>query len=125
MIPNSILVMNGKGGVGKTSLVANLSAVAAAGGWRVLAIDIDPQGNLARDLGVLEPSDGGCNLREAALARELLQPLRNVRPNLDLAPGGEHLAALLGDIQAAYAPRAVPHRHWRARPCPHPRSRQL
>lgn len=103
MIPNSILVTNGKGGVGKSSLVANLCAVAAAGGWRVLAVDIDPQGNLARDLGVLEPSDSGRNLREAALARELLHPLQDVRPNLDLAPGGEELEALLGDIQAAYA----------------------
>lgn len=103
MIPNSILVMNGKGGVGKTSLVANLAAVAAAGGWKVLAVDIDPQGNLARDLGVISPSDAGRNLREAALARELLQPLREVRPNLDVSPGGEELETLLGDMQAAFA----------------------
>jgi len=95
--------MNGKGGVGKTSLVANLAGVAAAGGWRVLAVDVDPQGNLARDLGVLEPSDAGRNLRAAAVRDELLQPLREVRPNLDVVPGGEELDGLLADIQASVA----------------------
>lgn len=103
MIPNSILVMNGKGGVGKTSLVANLAANAAAGGWKVLAVDTDPQGNLARDLGVLAPSDAGRNLREAGLAMELLEPMRDVRPNLDVAPGGEELHGLLGNIQACFS----------------------
>ena len=40
MITNSVLTINGKGGVGKTSLVANIAGLAAASGWRVLAIDI-------------------------------------------------------------------------------------
>ena len=59
MIPNSIVITNGKGGVGKTSLVANVAGLAAASGWRVLVIDADPQGNLARDLGVLDIADDG------------------------------------------------------------------
>ena len=66
--------MSGKGGVVKPSLVANLAAVAAAGGWKVLDVDLDPQGNLAPDPGVITPSDAGRKLREASLARELLQP---------------------------------------------------
>ena len=45
MIPNSILTINGKGGVGKTSLVANIAGLTAGSGWRVLAIDTDPQGS--------------------------------------------------------------------------------
>ena len=62
MIPNSILTINGKGGVGKTSLVANIAGLTAASGWRVLAIDTDPQGNLARDLGVLPQADRGASV---------------------------------------------------------------
>ncbi|MFC6012225.1 ParA family protein [Nocardia lasii] len=41
-----VSVMNYKGGVGKTTLTANLGAAAAARGLRVLVIDLDPQTNL-------------------------------------------------------------------------------
>lgn len=41
-----VSVMNYKGGVGKTTLTANLGAVAASRGLRVLLIDLDPQTNL-------------------------------------------------------------------------------
>ena len=103
MIPNSILTINGKGGVGKTSLVANVAGLAAASGWRVLAIDTDPQGNLARDFGVLPASDDGANLCVAILGRTTLQPLRAVRPRLDLAPGGRHLDSLVAEVQLMMA----------------------
>ena len=39
-------VINFKGGVGKTTLTANLGAYAASKGYRVLLIDLDPQNNL-------------------------------------------------------------------------------
>lgn len=103
MIPNSILTINGKGGVGKTSLVANIAGLTAASGWRVLAIDTDPQGNLARDLGVLPQADDGQNLRDAILGRAPLAPLRAVRPGLDLAPGGRHLDSLVAEVQLMMA----------------------
>ncbi|GAB2678750.1 AAA family ATPase [Saccharopolyspora gloriosae] len=41
-----VAVMNYKGGVGKTTLTANLGAVAASRGMRVLLLDFDPQTNL-------------------------------------------------------------------------------
>jgi len=103
MISNSILTINGKGGVGKTSLVANIAGLTAGSGWRVLAIDTDPQGNLARDLGVLPQADDGENLRDAILGRAPLTPLQGVRPGLDLAPGGRHLDSLVAEVQLMMA----------------------
>jgi chromosome partitioning protein len=41
-----VAVMNYKGGVGKTTLTANLGAIAANRGLRVLLLDLDPQTNL-------------------------------------------------------------------------------
>lgn len=101
MIPNSILVLNGKGGVGKTSLSANLAGLAALSGWRVLAVDLDPQGNLGRDLGYLADADDGHVLASAAAKGTKPEPLRDVRPGLDVLAGGPALDGLVADLQRA------------------------
>ncbi|RAS25807.1 cellulose biosynthesis protein BcsQ [Paraburkholderia bryophila] len=54
-----IAVVSAKGGVGKTTLAANLACVLAAGGRRVIAIDLDPQNALRLHFGVpLDSIDG-------------------------------------------------------------------
>ena len=83
-----VAIANGKGGVGKTSIAANGAGTAAAGGWRVLAVDLDPQGNLARDLGYHDRSDHGRALADAVEHAAPVVPMPDVRDRLDVIAGG-------------------------------------
>ena len=86
-IGRTLVFAQGKGGVGKTTLAANVSALAAAANHHVLLIDLDQQGNIARDLGF--SPDSGDDLLHALIAPGAALPIQaDVRPHLDVVPGG-------------------------------------
>jgi CO dehydrogenase maturation factor len=51
------IAISGKGGVGKTTLASLLSKIFAEAGYSVIAIDADPNSNLAATLGVPNPEE--------------------------------------------------------------------
>ncbi len=88
-----IACVNQKGGVGKTTVCANLASALAAAGHTVLAIDLDPQGQLTASFGITQRHINGISevLREQA---RLEQVCERIRPGLTLIPAGQTLTQL-------------------------------
>ena len=96
-IPNTVLFVNGKGGVLKTTAASHLAGCAAASGWDVLAIDADAQANQSRDLGYVP--DGGEALANALVTGQPLTPLQHPKfPTLHYVAGGPALDGALGHL---------------------------
>ena len=96
---------NQKGGVAKTTTTINLGVAFQEMGYKVLAVDMDPQGNLTMSLGVdpdsVRPSMydvlvNGVNIEEALLCREL----DVVVSSIDLAAAEIALSAQIGRERA-------------------------
>lgn len=89
---HTIAVINQKGGVGKTTTVANLGAALAAKGKHVCLMDLDPQAHLTLTLGV-EPGDGPGMYELLTGSAALGDAARDVRKNLTVVPSSIDLAA--------------------------------
>ncbi len=85
---DSVVLATGKGGVGKTTTVANLAAYAAAQGEEVVMVDLDPQANLATEFGI-EDHDGGKSMLGAAMGFGTLDLLPTGRERLRYVAGGD------------------------------------
>lgn len=83
-----LAVLNQKGGVGKTTTVANLSAVLAAGGKRTLVIDLDPQAHLTIHLGADAESAPSGAYAVLTGGRPLQEAILQTRENLWLLSSG-------------------------------------
>lgn len=108
-----LVLFNNKGGVGKTTLVANLAFAFSEAGHRVLLVDGDPQGNLTSYLieesvvnDLLDNSDtaGGRTLwsavkplAEASGGVATIEPIE-VRDNIWLLPGDIRLAEFEAEL---------------------------
>ncbi|MFD1343981.1 plasmid partitioning protein RepA [Litorisediminicola beolgyonensis] len=104
-----ITVINFKGGSGKTTTSAHLAQKLALDGYRVLAVDLDPQASLSALHG-FQPEfdllDGGTlydaiRYEDPVPIRDIIQ--RTYFPNLDIVPGNLDLMEFEHDTPRALA----------------------
>jgi chromosome partitioning protein len=93
---HTIAVVNQKGGCGKTTTAVNLSASLALKGYRVLLVDLDPQGHATLGVG-LDPSKLDDTLYDMMLKPErslyeIIKP--TMIPHLMIAPSNLFLSGV-------------------------------
>ena len=103
-LPRVLAVANQKGGVGKTTTSVNLGAALAELGFRVLVIDLDPQGNATTGLGIdarnFELSMYDVLMRESSM-EDCIEPTS--MKNLFVAPATIALAGAEIELVPAFS----------------------
>ena len=114
--PPVMAIANQKGGVGKTTTAVNLGAGLAELGYRVLVVDLDPQGNATTGLGINARNLADVDVRRAPRRvplEDCVEPTA-VR-NLFVAPATIDLAGAEIELVPGLQPGAAPAPGARAR----------
>ncbi len=92
--PKIVAIANQKGGVGKTTTAINLGAALAEADFKVLVVDLDPQGNASTGLGS-EASERDLTTYDLLLENASLKSIMCATeiPNLMLAPSTTDLSS--------------------------------
>jgi len=98
-MPTTIVFSSEKGGVGKTTSAVNLAMAFTIGGYRVLLVDMDPQGSVRFSFGIKEPVQRG--------TRQLLAEPEIPLSQLKVSADGYPLDYVFSNVATAAQERAL------------------